>query len=171
MKSGLRSERRRDKVLYNAQGVKTEKLVGTQSKASKRVASQGWRKREGRTKNRKEARYEPPVRRSQFYKIRVSMVRWFIRSELRLISSREDEQDRAIDHRSLEDVVVVIVVSHGTDHCVYVTLSRKNLKCLQSCDPADTGKYICLARGCGPTWVQLRIVVAITGNPCQSSDA
>ena len=55
------------------------------------------------------------------------MVRWFMRSGLRLVSSRKDEQDRAVDHRSLEDTVVV--VSHGTDHnlelCVYHLVMRE----------------------------------------------
>ena len=41
------------------------------------------------------------------------MVRWFTRSELRLVASRKDERDRAVDHKSLEDAVVM---SHGTDH-------------------------------------------------------
>ena len=62
------------------------------------------------------------------------MVRWFVRSELRLVSSRKD---RAVDHRSLEDVVVVL--SHGTDHCSrIVCISPCQGENLQSCDPADT---------------------------------
>jgi hypothetical protein len=65
------------------------------------------------------------------------MVRWFTRSELRLVASRKDEQDRAVDHKSLEDAVVM---SHGTDHSLglCMSLSNENLRCLQSCDPADT---------------------------------
>ena len=68
---------------------------------------------EGRTTKKREARFEPLVCRGQFYKIRVPMVRWFTRSELRLVASRKDERDRAVDHKSLEDAVVM---SHGTDH-------------------------------------------------------
>ena len=99
---------------------------------------------------KKEARFEPSVCRGQFYKIRVLMVRWLIRFELRLVASRKDEQDRAADHRSLEDVVVECPWHGSVWDCVYVSLPNEDLKCLQSCDPADTEHVHYFARSCSP---------------------
>ena len=124
------------------------KPVGTQAKASKQVASQGCRRREGRTKKKKQESNLQCAGVSQFYKIRVPMVRRFIRSELRLVTSKKDEQDREVDHTQPRGAVAVM--SHGTDHslgCMSPCQARIYSRVIQ---PIQS-KYVFLDRANGPT--------------------